>query len=151
LTQPFFKFMILFHQIETFGIHADFSANWTGLKMLFVIKIGDWFIASWLVLTFKLELVKLSHYVFICMSKKKWATSTRAFFFLQPLYTFLAVKHWTTGSGTFEWLKHNTITNGAFIKFEESLQIPLICRHKQFGVQIIQCALTILCLQIFTL
>jgi len=129
-TQPFFEFIILLLQIVIFRVNTRFCAYRTSFKMLFVIKVRYGFAAFRLILAFKLELFKLSHNVLICIAKKNRTTSSRTLFILQRIDTLLAVKHGAAGSCTFERFQHNSITNGAFVKFKESLQVPLICRHK---------------------
>ena len=135
----------------TFRVYTDFCADRTSFKMLVIIKVRDGFTAFRVIMAFKLELFELSHNMLICIAKKNRATSSRTLFILQYFNTLLALQHGAGGCGTFERFQHNTITNSAFIEFKESLQIPLICSHKQFRVQICHCVLTILLLQIFTL
>jgi hypothetical protein len=101
-TQHFFEFIILLLQIVTFRVNTDFCAYRTSFKMLFVIKIRDGFDALRLILTFKLEMLELSHYVLICIAKKNRATSSWTLFIFQSFNTLLAVKHGTAGTGTFE-------------------------------------------------
>jgi hypothetical protein len=85
--------------------------------MFLIIDVRDCFSACRLILAFKLELIKLSHNMFVCIGEKERAASPRTLLFLQSFNTFPTVEHRAGASGAFKWLHHDTIAYGAFIKF----------------------------------